>query len=75
MNRVEHLQWCKDRAMEYVKTGDLVQAVTSMMSDLNKHPETASPGGSALAMIGLMAAKQAESGDRAAVVRYITGFN
>lgn len=39
--RIEHLQWCKDRAMEYVKSGELIQAFTSMASDLNKHAETA----------------------------------
>ena len=38
--RAEHLQWCKDRAMEYVNAGDLDQALMSMYSDLNKHIET-----------------------------------
>jgi hypothetical protein len=74
MTRAEHLQWCKDRAMEYVKEGDLLQAVTSMMSDINKHPETGDKGG-VLAMLGIMAAQQAQSGDREGVVRYIQGFN
>lgn len=41
MNRVEHLQWCKDRAMEYVAAGDLQQAFASFSSDMSKHPETA----------------------------------
>lgn len=72
--RAEHLQFCKDRAMEYVNAGDLLNAVTSMMSDLGKHPETESTGKS-LAMLGLMAAQQAQSGDRAGVIRYIQGFN
>lgn len=71
--REEHMQWCKDRAMEYVRTGDLVNAVASMMSDLEKHPETKSTGG-ALAMLGLMAATQAQQGDRDCVERYIQGF-
>lgn len=39
--RAEHLQWCKDRALEYVRTGDLMTAFASMMSDLGKHSETA----------------------------------
>ena len=38
--RAEHLQWCKDRALEYLDSGDSSQAFTSMMSDLGKHPET-----------------------------------
>ena len=75
MTREQHLQWCKDRAMEYVKTGDLVEAVISMMSDLNKHEETRPTPGGALSALGLMAAMQAQSGDRNGVVRYITGFN
>ena len=74
MTRDEHLQWCKDRAMEYVNAGDLQNAVASMMSDLTKHPDTASTGG-ALAMLGFLAAQQAQSGDRDGVVRYIKGFN
>lgn len=74
MTRQEHLDWCKKRAMEYVAQGDLLQSVTSMMSDINKHPETADKGG-ALAMLGMMALLQAQSGDREGVVRYITGFN
>lgn len=40
MTRQEHLDWCKKRALEYVKTGDNNQAFTSMCSDLMKHEET-----------------------------------
>ena len=40
MNRQEHLEWCKKRALEYVNMGDLSQAFASMLSDLRKHPET-----------------------------------
>lgn len=40
MTRAEHLQWCKDRAMEYVKTGDLEQAFASFNSDMRKHSKT-----------------------------------
>lgn len=39
--RAEHLQWCKDRALELVDAGDLQQAFASMCSDLMKHPQTA----------------------------------
>jgi hypothetical protein len=41
MNRSEHLQWSKDRAIELLDEGDITQAFTSMMSDLGKHDETA----------------------------------
>ena len=40
MNRQEHLEWCKKRALEYVEVNDLSQAFASMASDLKKHPET-----------------------------------
>ena len=40
MNRQEHLEWCKKRAMEYVYENELSQAYASMTSDLRKHPKT-----------------------------------
>ena len=40
MDRQEHLEWCKKRALEFVDMGDLTQAFGSMLSDLRKHPET-----------------------------------
>ena len=54
MTRAEHLTWCKQRALEYVATGDLPGAFQSMTSDLSKHPETKSHPGSALGMQLLM---------------------
>jgi hypothetical protein len=41
MTRAEHLQWSKDRALEYVAAGDLPNAFTSLTSDLTKHPDLA----------------------------------
>jgi hypothetical protein len=41
--RAEHLAWCKQRALEYVDAGKLPLAVTSLSSDLTKHPETNNP--------------------------------
>lgn len=38
--RTEHLEWCKQRALEYVNLGDLQQAFASFQSDMTKHPET-----------------------------------
>jgi len=71
MNREEHLAWCKQRAMEYVSRGQLQDAVTSMMSDLNKHPETEVKS-AVLSMLGIQAAI---SQDVREVTRYIQGFN
>lgn len=41
MTREEHLQWCKDRAIEYVEKNELQNAFTSFHNDMCKHPETA----------------------------------
>lgn len=40
MTRQEHLQWCKDRALEILNSGDIQGAYSSFLSDMNKHPET-----------------------------------
>lgn len=72
MTREEHLAWCKKRAHEYLDQGDLQNAVASMMSDMQKHPETAFDNGDAMSQLGLFSAM---SGDRQAVKRYIDGFN
>jgi hypothetical protein len=37
--REEHLEWCKQRARVYIEAGDLANAVASMASDMEKHPE------------------------------------
>lgn len=41
--REEHLAWCKRRALEYIDRGKVNEGLASMMSDMAKHPETASP--------------------------------
>ena len=71
MTRQEHLDWCKKRAHEYLSRGYLADAVASMMSDLNKHPETAlnTP---TLGMLGMLAV---QSNDEREVRRFIDGFN
>ena len=38
--RKEHVEWCKQRAREYLNNGDAEQAILSMASDFEKHPET-----------------------------------
>lgn len=67
--RDEHLQWCKDRALAYVDAGDLNNAVASMTSDLNKHPETA-PN----AFLMLLGMQYSAAGDVAGLRRWIEGF-
>ena len=66
--REEHLEWCKERAREYLACGDVRNAVTSMLSDLGKHPETSDCG---LAMLGIMLVA---SGDLSGARRFVEGF-
>lgn len=66
----EHLEWCKQRAREYLERGDLAHAVASMMSDLGKHPETRTRA----AGLHVLAAIRAEDGDYDFVKHYIEGF-
>ena len=40
MNRSEHLEWCKNRALEYVDSGNVQEAFASFLSDMGKHEET-----------------------------------
>jgi hypothetical protein len=40
MTRTEHLDWCKQRALDCVDRGDLANALASMASDMRKHEET-----------------------------------
>jgi hypothetical protein len=70
MTREEHLAWCKQRALEYVDRGELLNAVTSMLNDLGKHPETAlTPP-----FLTLAGAMSARNGDVWGVRHWIEGF-
>lgn len=40
MDRTTYLEWCKNRALAYVKHNDIKNAFTSFKSDMSKHPET-----------------------------------
>lgn len=72
MNRAEHLQWCKDRALQYVEAGQLQQAMASLLSDLRKHPDTTDHIGMELGL-SMMAMGQL---DRPGEMRqFIEGFN
>ena len=68
--RAEHMAWCKARALEYVDEGHLAAAVSSMLSDLNKHPDT-KDGSTAMALLGLFAVLSKSSVD---VRKFIEGF-
>ncbi len=71
MDRQQHLDWCKKRAHEYLAMGDIMNAVTSMLSDMDKHPETKLKT-TTLAMLGMMAI---QSGSVHEARRFIDEFN
>lgn len=72
MNRAEHLEWCKKRALEYVNKGDLKEAFASFQSDMTKHPET--DGHSALEL-GTMLLIGGHLSNNKQMRDWITGFN
>jgi hypothetical protein len=72
MTRAEHLQWCKDRALEYVNAGNLDEAFASMASDLRKHDELANHSGVQLGMMLLMGGHLKTE---AKMREFIVGFN
>jgi hypothetical protein len=74
MTRGEHLEWAKKRALKYLDSGDVRQGFTSMLSDLNKHPELQNHKGGE---IGLMfsSLRPGWVDDETEVRRWIVGFN
>jgi hypothetical protein len=72
MNRTEHLNWAKQRALEHVEHGELFDAIASMASDLRKHPELANHVGLDL-MIRLQLSGHLNTPER--VRKIIEGFN
>lgn len=68
VSRAEHVRYCKARAREYLAIGDAQQAVTSMLSDLGKHEETAGLA-ETMALIGLFSV-----GSLSAARRFVEGF-
>lgn len=72
MNRQEHLQWCKDRALAYVTDGDLSSAIASFASDMGKHDETRNHSALPL-MSQMMFSGNLSTADQ--VTKFIEGFN
>jgi hypothetical protein len=70
--RQEHLDWCKKRALEYCDRGDAMNALTSMFSDLGKHPETDGHKGIDIGMGMLMIGALSTPHEAR---RFIEGFN
>jgi hypothetical protein len=72
MTRLEHIDWCKQRAiqeMDYYK--DPNKAYISMASDLRKHPETNSE---ALISLCIMQTMMSGKNTRQEVINFLNGF-
>lgn len=72
MTRQEHLNWAKQRAIEYVDMGNPQDAYASLVSDLGKHPETENHAGIQLGMMQMVGGFL-ETPD--AMRKFIEGFN
>lgn len=71
MTRQEHLQWCKNRALELLNLGDISQAAASFMSDMRKHPETES----GIELVKALIMMELMSPNKESMRRCINGFN
>lgn len=72
MTRKEHLDYCKKRAFALCDSGDLKQAFTSMVSDLNKHLETR---GHTAIHLGMMLLMNGHLSTQKEMREFIDGFN
>lgn len=77
MTRDEHIKWVKERAIKELNYyGDNQEgyknAITSVMSDLAKHPETANETFMSLCAMQIM---QLRRMNRQRVLEFINGFN
>ena len=72
MTRQEHLDWCKQRALEYVDRGETANAYASMASDLTKHPETENH---VAIQLGMMLLIGGHLNSPAKMRKFINGFN
>lgn len=71
-DREEHLEWCKQRALDYARSGNLDGAWASMVSDLNKHPETY---GHPAINLGAMLMMSGNLNTKDEIIKFIEGFN
>lgn len=72
MTREEHLQWCKDRAYQYLDRNDPESALGSFLSDMGKHPDTRNHPALPLLAMKISAGR---AGTRAEARHFIEGFS
>ncbi|MFH1711868.1 MAG: hypothetical protein ABH846_01365 [Patescibacteria group bacterium] len=72
-NPQEHTRWAKQRALEILKQGDLMQAIDSMVSDLRKDPTRPPEQVRMLTMMGMIT-RNDPALDEKKVREFIEGF-
>ena len=72
MKRKEHIEYCKNRALEYVKIGDFSQAFISMTSDLESFEETKNHAGIKAGIMLMMSGRLSTTEE---MTEFINGFN
>ena len=73
MTRDEHLEWAKQRALEYLEANDNQNAFTSMLSDLNKHDELKDHPGKTIGVMFMLLPGWINNTPE--LRRWIVGFN
>lgn len=71
-SRAEHLSWCKKRALEYVDSGDLSGAFSSLTAGLAQHNGTADHYGIELGTLLMLGGKLSTADD---MRHFIHGFD
>lgn len=72
MDRAEHLAWAKDRALAYLDTEQPDVGLTSLYSDLGKHPDLASHPA---ILLGAMQQQAGQLSDHASIRHFIEGVH
>jgi hypothetical protein len=72
MDRTEHMNWVKQRALDELAASGPIQALASFQSDLSKRPETKDHSG---LMLSMMLASQGHLQTPHQVREFIEGLN
>lgn len=75
MNRKEYLQWAKARALSYVDKGELGEAMTSMLSDMNEREDTKFKSTKTLGLLMHLGIMHVQNHDVREMRRWVEGFN
>ena len=78
MDRFEHLEWAKSRAIELIDKGEMLNAVNSMTADMKEHPELKSlhvDGMFSITVMSMALFSRGRTPSKLEMKRFILGFN